>query len=217
MWSRTVEGVLESDLLGRLPWLRHGFGTRISGQWPGTYTHLKQVHSNHVVAADGGSGCLGEGDALITATPGTRIGIRTADCVPVLLADPERRAVAVVHAGWRGTVSEIARRTVEHLRDRFGTQPADLRAAIGPCIGNCCFEVGSDVAAKFEAYLPQAALSTRIDLVAANIRQLQDAGLRPEHIDSLGYCTVCEPELFYSFRRDKTAGRMVSAIEVPTG
>lgn len=135
MWSTNAEGVLESDLLKGLPWLRHGFGTSLSAHWPGEYTQLKQIHSDIVFLVDRGSGCLGEGDALVTAREGQIIGIRTADCVPILFADAERRAVAAAHAGWRGTVAEIARRTVERMRQEFdptrgvSTQPSGLRSA----------------------------------------------------------------------------------------
>src|ERR1700754_3758813 len=96
---------LQSSLFSDLPWLQHGFGSRHSENWLDSYTNLKQIHSNKVVSADGRRGCLEQGDALITSDPGNWIGVRTADCVPILIADPEHRVVAAIHAGWRGTVA----------------------------------------------------------------------------------------------------------------
>jgi hypothetical protein len=92
---------------------------------------------------------LGEGDALLDNTPGSVVAIKTADCLPILLVDDRHRAVAAVHAGWRGTVAGIAQRAVEAMRAQFGSAPGDLRAAIGPGIGPCCYEVGPEVAAEF--------------------------------------------------------------------
>lgn len=218
MWTRTAKGVIQSDLLGGFPWLLHGFGTRHSGDWPGEYASLKQIHSDKVLIASQPGGCIGEGDALVTSRPGTRIGIRTADCAPLIFVDPVRRAVAAAHAGWRGTVSEIAKRTLERMKFQFGSEPADVHAAIGPCIGPCCFQVGREVASQFERYFAGAANLTHIDLAEANIRQLQEAGVPLDQIARSGQCTMCNATLFHSFRRDKhEAGRLVSAIEVVEG
>jgi polyphenol oxidase len=211
VWVANVDGVFRSELLCDIPWLWHGFGSRLSEGWPGPYTTVKQVHSDVVVVSDGASACLGQGDALVTATPGDRIGIRTADCVPILMADPVKRVVGAVHAGWRGTVAEIARRSVERMVDTFDTKAGDIRAAIGPCIAQCCFEVGPEVAERFG--LP--AERTRIDLVEANRRHLLAAGLAEQNVDISGLCTACDAERFHSFRRDKEAsGRMVAAIGI---
>ena len=211
MWSPDAEGVFQSELLRQLPWLWHGFGSRSSERWPGPYATVKQIHSDIVVVSDGTSAELQQGDALVTATPGDRVGIRTADCVPILLADTANRVVAAVHAGWRGTVAEIACRTLDTMRQTFDTRAADVRAAIGPCIAQCCFEVGPEVAERFG--LP--AERRRIDLVKENRRQLLAAGLVKANLDISGLCTACDGERFHSFRRDKEAsGRMVAAIGV---
>jgi polyphenol oxidase len=215
MWSGNAEGVLESDLLKQLPWLRHGFGTRLSAHWPGEYTQLKQIHSDIVFLVDRASGCLGEGDALVTATKAQIIGVRTADCVPILFADADKRVVAAAHAGWRGTVAQIASRTVERMQQEFGSDPRSVYAAVGPSIGPCCFKVGSEVARQFAPYFPDAARATHIDLKETNARQLLELGLHPGHIDVSSSCTMCEAERFHSFRRDKQmAGRMISAIGI---
>lgn len=191
-----------------MPWLIHGFGTRVSKGWPqgGEAISLKQIHSDITWEARECSGCIGEGDALITAQPGLLLTIRTADCIPVLIADPVRRAVAAIHAGWRGTVSGIAGKTVKKMMESFSSDPADLIAAIGPGIGKCCFEVGPEVAAHFATY------EGHVDLAAANRLELVAAGL--SRISIGAPCTCCNVALFHSFRRDKTLSRMVSAIGI---
>jgi len=217
MWTLNDEGVLQSDLLKSFPWVDHGFGTRLSRSWPGDYAQVKQIHSDVVLSADGRVGCIGEGDALITATPGQLIGIRTADCVPILLADSEKRVVAAVHAGWRGTVAQVLRRTVERMAQEYGSKATDVYAAIGPAIGKCCFEVGPEVAEQFHPDLTSSdEIPTHVDLPGSNFQQLVDAGVIAEHIDSSGLCTMCDAAgRFHSFRRDKQeAGRMVAAITI---
>lgn len=200
--------VYREPALDALPWLLHGFGTRmadLSGVSPPLAT-LKQVHSASCVFADGRAGQLGEGDALLENTPGCVVAIKTADCVPILLVDERRRAVAAVHAGWRGTVAGIAGRAVEAMRERFGTEPADLHAALGPAIGPCCYEVGPDVARHFGGQDRM-----HVDLADANRRGLMAAGISSHRIYTSGLCTMCRPVEFYSYRRDKeAAGRMFS-------
>lgn len=214
MWKCDAEGVLQSPRLSEFSWLWHGFGTRMADGWPGEYTSLKQIHSDIVRLVDTAGSCSGEGDALVTAGPGVRIGVRTADCVPLLLVDPDNRAVAAIHAGWRGTVSEVARKSVEAMKRAFNSQPARLHAAIGPCIAECCFEVGREVASEFHPWFPDWNTRTHIDLVSVNAKQLKEAGLIEDHIDVANLCTVCDPEgRFHSFRRDKDrSGRMVAAV-----
>jgi len=200
--------VLKSSLLADLPWLEHGFGTKDSEGWLPNYTQLKQIHSNLVFTADGRCGSLGEGDALVTNEPHNWIGIRTADCVPILIADPDHRAVATVHAGWRGTVASIATHTIDRLTREYGSEPRRLLVAIGPAIGPCCFEVGPEVALQFHSS------SRTVDLPDENRKRLLDAGIPTERIDVIRLCTVCTgPGQFHSFRRDRDqSGRMVSAI-----
>ncbi len=172
---------------------------------------LKQIHS-HVVFTAERPGCAGEGDALVTRTrnreKSVAVSIRTADCFPILLADPETRAVAAVHAGWRGTAAGIVRSTLTRMRGEFGTDPRNAYAAIGPGIGPCCYEVGVDVARQFG--MQEAG---NLDLAMENRNQLIAAGLDPARIEQVGGCTFCHPALFFSWRRDRDrAGRMVSFI-----
>jgi YfiH family protein len=205
---REVYRVSELD---ELPWLVHGFGTR-RAEVPANLTTLKQIHSSTCVVAGGRAGVLGEGDALLENTPGSAIAVKTADCVPILLVDPRHHAVAAVHAGWRGTAAEIVRRAVEHLRREFDAASSDLEAAIGPAIGPCCYEVGPEVAAHFPKSLETGNPGRpHVDLAGANRRQLLTSGLDPARIYTSGLCTMCLPDEFHSYRRDKQdAGRMFS-------
>jgi len=194
--------------LERFQWLEHGFGTRHSS--PPSAATVHQVHSDICIAARGRTGVLGDADALIENTPGHLVAVKTADCIPILLADEEHRAVAAVHAGWRGTVGRIVPQAIRRMLEEFGTRPAAIHAAIGPGIGKCCFEVAADVAAQFGETGP-----CHIDLEEANRRQLDEAGVPESRIYSAGLCTKCGADDFHSYRRDKEqAGRMLSFIGV---
>ena len=172
---------------------------------------LKQIHSALVLQADR-PGPAGEGDALITSRPGLAVSVRTADCYPILLADARRRAVAAIHAGWRGTAARVVPETISAMRARFGTDPKDIFAAIGPGIGACCYEVGDDVARRFGKN------AGRLDLADENRRQLLGSGVETAHIHVLNACTFCTPASFHSYRRDQEqAGRMVSWIRILKG
>jgi polyphenol oxidase len=202
--SREIYRVPEWDAFD---WFEHGFGTRLSDP-PAHLTTLKQMHSAACVFAGGRGGRLGEGDALLDNTPGSVLAIKTADCVPILLVDEQFHTVAAVHAGWRGTVAEIATRAVSEMIERFRTSPAGLHAALGPAIGKCCYEVGPEVAEHFGEQG-----RARIDLVDANRRQLLAAGLSPARIYVADLCTKCLAEQFHSYRRDReAAGRMYSFV-----
>jgi len=211
-------GVFRAESFSRIPGLVHGFGTRVSQSWPGSLPTavVRQVHSAEVVVVDA-PGEYGEADALVTNQSGFVVAIRTADCVPALIVDPETHTVAAVHAGWRGMAAEILSRTLDKMSRHFGSRPADVLIAIGPAIGQCCFEVGPEVAAQFRPWFPERAnLSekTKIDLRETALRQLAAAGVSPEAITAAeDQCTRCHPERFHSWRRDaQQSGRMLSAI-----
>jgi YfiH family protein len=123
--------------------------------WP--LVTLRQIHSDIVRFVDSPTESQLAGDGLITATPGLLLGIQTADCLPIILVDPKRRAVGVFHAGWRGTVKRIVEKGVGEMRRRFGCRPRDLKAAIGPGIHSCCYEVGAEVREKFVSQFAYAA------------------------------------------------------------
>lgn len=208
-----VPGLLQSSLLSSISWLLHGFGTRESGFWMDDLpsARVKQVHSDIVLSAHSPCGVVGEGDAIVTATPGVWVGVRTADCVPILLADRGRRGIAAVHAGWKGTAAGIVGNTIQRMRTEFGSQPADIAAVIGPAIGGCCFEVGDEVAAHFQVSGRSERGRPMVNLEAENAAQLALAGVGA--IEKLGICTRCGGEAYHSYRRDgERAGRMISAL-----
>lgn len=213
VWVKDEHEVYRIRKFGELPWLDHGFGTRHSqgfNAFPAAT--VRQIHSDRVLSASGEPTCVGEGDAMITDQAGLRLAVRTADCIPVLLADRRRRIVAAVHAGWRGTLGRIAQGTVDRMRETYGTRAEDLEAAIGPGIGVCCFEVGSEVAALFGSPANERA---HLDLHELNRQQLLDAGLGEGSIHVARLCTRCGETEFHSFRRDRErAGRMVSSIVI---
>lgn len=201
------------------PWLEHGFGTRESGWLTKDIATLKQVHSDRIATVDGPRPeMFDEGDALVTRTAGVRLVIRTADCVPILLADPRQRAVAAVHAGWRGTAARIVAKTVERMTSDFGTRPEDVTAAVGPSIGLCCYQVGLEVLEQLRSWVPQLGQPTQHDCVnlpQINRVQLLAVGVSDRKILLSHLCTRCLPGDFHSFRRDKEqAGRMQSWIAI---
>jgi polyphenol oxidase len=213
------EGLYLAPDLERFPWLEHGFGTPRSAEWPPPErtAMLKQIHSATIIAAADGSTCtIGEGDAIVTNRPGLLVAVRTADCVPILLADTENRAVAAIHAGWRGTAGSIVELTVREMECRFGTRARNIHAAIGPCIGACCYEVGPEVMAQFRRWLGQAAWdSKKLDLPEVNRHQLADAGVPENQISGEPPCTFCRTDGLHSYRRDGAhSGRMISAIGI---
>ncbi|HNY41271.1 MAG TPA: peptidoglycan editing factor PgeF [Bryobacteraceae bacterium] len=213
---RSPDGLWQSPLLLSQVWLSHSFGTALAAPGDG-YLVLHQVHGTRLVDASEWNPQL-SADALATPQPGTRIAVKTADCVPILLADPVRHVVAAVHAGWRGTASGIASHSVSTLEQRYGCRPRDLLATFGPSIGPCCFEVDPDAGLCFQAIFPERSdlhQRTTIDLREANRRLLVQAGLAAENIATDAPCTCCGGAEFYSWRRDRVKGqRMFSAIEI---
>jgi polyphenol oxidase len=193
-------------------WLDHGFGTKAAAA-PGNLAAIQQVHSAEVLVARD-LGMNGTGDALISRTGGIVAGVRTADCLPILLVDPVHRAAGAVHAGWRGTVQNITANAVAAMSAQFGTNPRDLEAAIGPGIALCCFEVGPEVAREFGPWDSES--KTHLDLQKANLERLRSAGLRTIHVaDS---CTFCGAQQFFSYRREgEKAGRMISYAGIRDG
>jgi len=171
---------------------------------------VKQIHSTTCILATGRSGVLGEGDALLEDRAGCVVAIKTADCIPVLLVDEARRAVAAVHAGWRGSAAGIVAEALAEMGLRFSTRPGDVHAAIGPGIGKCCYEVGPEVAARFGVQG-----RAHIDLAEENRRQLERAGVTAPRIYASKLCTMCRGGEFDSFRRDgEAAGRMYSFVGI---
>jgi YfiH family protein len=195
--------------------LLHAFG-RAEGIW----VSLRQVHGAEVVQVTANAGRSIEADALWTRDRRAVLAVLLADCVPILLADVKGRAVAAVHAGWRGTCAKVAVALVGRLV-AAGIAADDLRAAIGPAIGPCCFDVDDDVAAQLREAFPDSLQSIRktedgravADLWALNRDALVSAGLAPESIETLPRCTSCNGDAFFSHRRDQgLTGRQAGLI-----
>jgi YfiH family protein len=210
-------GFVTFPRLDKISWLVHGFGT---GAWREadigrdekledfTPVIMRQLHSDIIHRLQRPPAGRLEGDALITDVPGLLLVVKTADCLPVLLVDEANRAVASVHCGWRGTKARILDKAVRAMREAYGTDPRRLVAALGPCIGPCCYEVGGDVISAFhEAGFTPDIFYERggrafLDLRAANVRLLETLGVRPAGILSAGACTHCAPGLL-SYRRER--------------
>ncbi len=193
--------------------------SRAFGIAPERFLTVRQVHGNRVWVIDdaesmpvSGGGDAGEDaprrDAIVTNRPGIAIGVKTADCVPVLIADPVRRVIAAVHAGWQGTSRRIVEQVCAALEARFSCRREDLRAAIGPAIGPCCYEV-DDRVREAMAGLPglerifsprETPGHWRLDLALANRLQLRNAGVPASRVAAANLCTACRPDLFFSHR-----------------
>jgi polyphenol oxidase len=208
------------------------------------FVGMKQIHSDaiHLFRAAPHQAC--SGDASATNQPGLLLAVQTADCVPILLVDPRHRAVAAVHAGWRGTLRRITEKTVGRMQLEFSTRPRDLIAAIGPSIGPCCYEVSADFVPKFTTqfadapeYFDEARSGeepnplqwlnmappghqpppkpVHLDLRKANRSQLLAAGLRTQNIFESSLCTGCCKDLFFSYRKEgHRSGRLLSVVGI---
>ena len=181
----------------------------------------RQVHSNRIAIVTRSTGELNGFDALIAATPGIGIAISTADCVPILLYAPDRRVVAAVHAGWRSSVLQIARLTVEQMSNDFGCNPRLMLAGIAPSIGPEAFEVGEEVPNAFRNaginitpfhYINPASGKSHIDLKLANFLQLTAAGLDEENIEVADACTFTDHSFLSARRLGVDCGRMLTGI-----
>jgi polyphenol oxidase len=271
--------VLQLAPFRKLPWLIHGFSTRVGGasslngkkllnlsfmDWDTRENvkknrqrlqlavgandleliPLKQIHSDviHLFSAAPAETC--KGDAAATDRPGLLLAVQTADCVPILLVDPKKRAVAAIHAGWRGTLGRIAQKVAGRMHMEFGSNPADLLAALGPSIGSCCYEVGAELITKFTAQFADAheyfdeprsgeepnplqwlnmappghqppPKNVHLDLRNANRSQLLAAGLSNKNIFISDLCTACRTDLLFSYRREGSqSGRLLAVVGV---
>jgi polyphenol oxidase len=205
---------------------------------------LKQIHSDVIRLFPQALADPCKGDASATNQPGLLLAIQTADCVPILLVDPKKRAVAAIHAGWRGTLARITQKAVGRMQYEYGSKPADLLAAIGPSIGPCCYEVSADFVTKFTAQFADAAdyfdeprsgeepnplqwlnmkppghqpppKNVHLDLRKANRSQLVAAGLLTKNIYVSDLCTACHTGLLFSHRREgPLSGRLMSAVGI---
>jgi polyphenol oxidase len=185
---------------------------------------LQQTHGDHIAlvrAEDIGKGskrhedALPDSDAMIADVPGTALCVQVADCVPILLWDVVRGVTASVHSGWRGTLQNIAGKTVQKMIERYGCDPKNIYAWIGPAIGGCCLSVDDRIALPVEnggldGLSPD---KTHWDIAIACQGQLVQSGVLPQNIDFSGECTVCHPEKYFSYKREgDRAGRMLAGI-----
>lgn len=189
---------------------------------------VNQTHSDIVIgvaAGDEGKGAqdnpVADGDALITNIPGLPLFIQTADCMPVLLADPMKKVVGVAHAGWKGTYMSIAAKTVTKMVDHYGCRVEDIHVAFGPAIGPCCFEVDASMREdlkKFyawgdEAFRPGFHGKLHLDLEEVNARQVMEKGVKSENLIRPGICTIENLDLFYSHRAEAgKTGRFATMV-----
>jgi len=157
------------------------------------------------------------GDALATSLRGVGLVIKIADCQAIFLVDPVRGVIANVHSGWRGSVLNLAGKTVGFLRDRFGCRPGDVLAAVSPSLGPCCAEFRNYRDELPEAFIPFQVKPLYFDFWTITQRQLTEAGIEPEHIEIAGRCTVCETGDFFSYRGEKpSTGRMAAVVGLKT-
>jgi len=205
---------------------------------------LKQVHSDAIQIFHAAADPVPVGDASATAHPGLLLAVQTADCVPILIVDPRKRAIAAIHAGWRGTLARITQKAVGAMQREFSSRPADLLAAIGPSIGPCCYEVGAELVTRFTSQFADAteyfdeprtgdepnplqwlnmrppghqppAKAVHLDLRKANRSQLLATGLRAGNIFVSEFCTGCRKDLFFSYRKEgPRSGRLLSVIGI---
>lgn len=221
--------------------ITHFFGTRRGPHYGGTndefgtvkaaepdfpvVVSVQQVHGTEVLVLNHpvhvGEKFIGGWDAIITNQPNVLVTVRTADCVPVLLADSHQRIVAAIHAGWRGAVHGILSKTLEQMVDEFGCTIHSIQMAIGPSAGPCCYEVDGPVIDPLQANFSDwesvltlhGAQYGKIDLKALLRRQAVERGVPSGRIHTLNLCTICRPEQFYSYRRDgEVHGAMVSGV-----
>ena len=194
------------------------------GLLPSVFLTVNQIHEDHILIIDSPSlDGFSEAtcDAIVTDRPGIAIGVLTADCVPILLFAPERCTAAAIHVGWKGTALNLCGKTVRGLQERFGARPENLTAAVGPSIGQCCYEVDEAVRSVFSQHddlwhkwtEPSAPGRWRLDLPRANIDLMMATGVRNENIAWFNICTFCREDLFFSHRRDGgITGRQISFI-----
>ena len=203
--------------------VEHGFGMSGSeAAAPADLNRVTQIHGDDIAEVPGATPRT-RADGLVTREAGVAVGIQTADCVPILFTTTSCAFVAAVHAGWRGTALEIARKAVAHLVETRGVATSDIVAVIGPHAGPCCYEVDVPVRAAFhdpgDAFCDLGdtgrAGHFMLDLHELNRAQLITAGVPAAAISRVGGCTICDPIGYPSHRRDPDSGRMIHFIRRP--
>lgn len=219
-----LEGV-RADAETGWPGLAHALGIELD-----SLVRMRQVHCAEVYEPRRSAESLfrayedcPEADIAVTDDPSMALSVRAADCVPIVLADRGTGAVAAIHAGWKGTAAGAVIVAVQALRSRYGTNPHDVIAAVGPSIGPCCYEVGSELRGQFASHAEASTWFTsdarpHLDLWRATRDQLARAGVPADQIHVCALCTFDHPAFFHSYRRDgESAGRLVAAIRSAPG
>jgi YfiH family protein len=176
---------------------------------------MDQIHSNRVHVVDtplGGDTTIDRCDAIVTDLTQTGLAVMVADCIPLLLYDTKRQVIAAAHAGRNGTFLQIAPKTVRTMQRRFGCDPGEIHAVIGPSIGPCCYEIGEDLAAIVEKSFGKQYMNDRyLDIQRLNVDMLTGIGVKAENIDVSPICSACSSD-HYSYRREGTTGRFAGLI-----
>jgi hypothetical protein len=199
------------------PGLEQGFGDRQSSL-PAGVTTLRQVHGRTVFDLRGLKEGEVEGDGLATDLVPSRVGVWTADCVPVHLLAPRARVASAIHAGWRGSTAGIAESALRLLTSRWSLEPHEIEIALGPAIGGCCYRVGEEVRAAFSdrcGALGSAGFAEHGGALYLDLRTFLEAQLRDlgvEIVERVGPCTSCRTDLLYSYRKEGKTGRQLSYI-----
>lgn len=217
----------------QLPFFRskkHAFCTRTGekgvlealGVPEGRLLTLRQVHRADVLVFEGDTRILTHPlpyDAVITNKKRVALGISTADCLPILMIDRSKKVIGAVHAGWRGMWRGVVQRAARTMIEAFDSSPGDILAGIGPGIGPCCYEVGTEVVSLFQnspdtpqEFIQERGGKTYLDLSRAAQLELNQVGIPPENIETIPLCTACREDLFFSYRRDGKTGRQLSFI-----
>lgn len=200
--SMDYDGKLRDDLM-QVMRERFGIESVLS-----TCTQVHGVNVERATVGEQSQAC----DALWSDRRGVALGIKIADCLPVTMIDPARM-IANIHAGWRGAARQITSRTVDALKRTSSFDPAGAFAFLGPSIRVCCFEVGDEVAVKFdEAFIDRSYAKPHVDLPAMTRAMLKQRGFNEQRISDSELCTRCEGSIFHSYRRDRTSGRNLQIV-----
>lgn len=213
--DRTIDFARKDDRLS-LSLKQKKYLSRASGIKISSLPNIKQIHGRRIIVVKKPS-CFGtrqpvKADGMITQKTGIPLTVRTADCLSIFMFDPKKNAIALVHAGWRGSQSNIAGRAVVLMKKHFGTHPKDLKIALGPCICGCCYEVGKE----FKKFFPRETKKIKehfyLNLPAVNKRQLLSKGVKRKNILDSKECTFCNRRLFSYRREGEKTGRMLSLM-----
>jgi YfiH family protein len=217
----------------QLPFFRskkHAFCTRTGeravlealGVPEGRLLTLRQVHRADVLVFEGDTRILTHPlpyDAVVTSKKRVALGISTADCLPILMLDRTKKVIGAAHAGWRGIWQGVVQRAVRTMIEAFESSPGDILVGIGPGIGPCCYEVGTEVVSLFQnsfeapqEFIQKREGKTYLDLSRAAQLELIQVGIPPENIEAIPLCTACRDDLFFSYRRDGQTGRQLSFL-----